>query len=466
MAKVSIEVPEELASMMEALVGVFDAFDDSSDFAAAERALMEKTAQLETTALLGMLVRLDPDCPQVEFQGKRYRRLRQYASGLYSGLRGELRIQRTLYREMGVKNGPTISPMELRAGIVEGRFTPAAAKAVAVLAQALPSREADLVARTMQVLPYSRSAQFRAGVAIGSTWEALPDETKAAVDRELEIPEEAVSVSVAVDRVSMPMAEPRPLTPNDIEKGVKNPITVQLRMAFAGVTTLYDAEGTALMSIRHAHVPTGGRVAMEHALRSDLDRLLTVRPDLKIVALSDGAGEMQSIVDRAVEGRSNVAARITDFWHLTEHLADALRDTGRYVADQLGDWKGQLLANDSAIDDIEMELRNFRAEYGDEPVPKGLHEAITFIENRRERLRYATTHAANLPIGSGTVEATCKTIVSTRMKRPGARWKEDGAQPILALRALATSVTQRWDAAMTELLATYRRQVTLLSETT
>lgn len=453
--------------MMEALVVVFDAFDDTSDFAAAERALMEKTAQLETTALLGMLVRLDPDCPQVEFQGKRYRRLRQYASGLYSGLRGELRVQRALYREMGVKNGPTISPMELRAGIVEGRFTPAAAKAVAVLAQALPSREADLVARSMQVLPYSRSAQFRAGVALGSAWESLPDETKAAVDDEIEIPEAAVSVSVAVDRVSMPMAEARPLTPDDVEKGVKSPITVQLRMAFAGVTTLYDAEGTALMSIRHAHVPTGGRAAMEHALSKDLDRLLAQRPGLKIVALSDGAGEMQSIVDRAVEGRGNVAARITDFWHLTEHLADALRDTGRYVADQLGDWKGQLLANDSAIDDIEMELLNFRAEYGgDETVPAGLHEAITFIENRRERLRYATTHAANLPIGSGTVEATCKTIVSTRMKRPGARWKEDGAQPILALRALATSVTQRWDAAMTELLAAYRRQVTLLPEPT
>ena len=128
----------------------------------------------------------------------------------------------------------------------------------------------------------------------------------------------------------------------------------------------------------------------------------------------------------------------------------------------MGDWKGELLAHDSAIDDIEMQLRSFATEYGKEPVPKGLHEALTFIENRRDRLRYATTHAANLPIGSGTVEATCKTIVSTRMKRPGARWKEDGAQPILALRALATSFSTRWDAAMTELLATYRRQVTLL----
>ena len=55
MARVSIEVPEELASMVEAVVGVFDAFDDGGDFAVAERELMEKTAELETKALLGML---------------------------------------------------------------------------------------------------------------------------------------------------------------------------------------------------------------------------------------------------------------------------------------------------------------------------------------------------------------------------------------------------------------------------
>ncbi len=90
--------------MIEALVRVFDAFDDSSDSAAAERVVMERTAQLETAALLGMLRRLDPDCPQVEFQGKRYRRLRQYASGLYSGLRREIRVQRALYREMELLN--------------------------------------------------------------------------------------------------------------------------------------------------------------------------------------------------------------------------------------------------------------------------------------------------------------------------------------------------------------------------
>lgn len=470
MNQVSMEVPAELEPAIRAVVDHFTAYvalaqsdAEVADFGEAEAELDERVARLESTALMGMLRALDATCARIAVGGVMFRRLNQVGAGVYSALRGEARVERSLYRQMGVKNGPTLVPMELRAGIVEGRYTPAAAKASAKLAQALPSREADAVAKAMKVLPHSRSAQFRAGVALGAAWEGLGDEVRGRVADSMIIPDNAVAVSVSADRVSMPMAEPRPVTPDDIERGVKNPISVNFRMAFAGVTTLYDAEGAALLAIRHAHVPTTGRRAIEDALREDLQRLTKRRPGLKIVALSDGAPEMQSIVDQAVEGHE-VAARLTDFWHLAEHLGKAISSTGQYVDDLLGDWKRALLHRDDAIDEIEQELRSWALDFDDEPLPEGLYDALTFIENRRERLRYASTHAANLPIGSGTVEATCKTIVETRMKRAGSRWKEEGGQAILALRALSTSTGNRWDAAMTELLASYRASVTLLPD--
>ncbi len=93
-----------------------------------------------------------------------------------------------------------------------------------------------------------------------------------------------------------------------------------------------------------------------------------------------------------------------------------------------------------------------------------MYDALAFIENRRERLRYASIHAAKLPIGSGTVEATCQTIVETRIKRAGSRWKEEGGQAILVLRALATSTGQRWGAAMALLLASYLAPVIQLPD--
>src|SRR5207244_200828 len=140
----------------------------------------------------------------VEVEGAVYRRMNLEVHGNYLGLRGEVRVPRGLYRLEGVRNGPTVVPVELRAGIVHGRYTPAAAKLAGLLAEELPSRPAELICRSAGVLPHSRAAQDRIGVALGERWEKLRPGAEEGLAEALDIPAATTTVSVAVDRISLP----------------------------------------------------------------------------------------------------------------------------------------------------------------------------------------------------------------------------------------------------------------------
>ena len=75
---------------------------------------------------------------------------------------------------------------------------------------------------------------------------------------------------------------------------------------------------------------------------------------------------------------------------------------------------------------------------------KRLHSELTYFTNQRNRMDYADYQARGLPIGSGVVEAACKTLATQRLKRSGMSWR-DGKQAILTIRSLQQS--QRWSAA-------------------
>ncbi|HKY31488.1 MAG TPA: hypothetical protein VJV23_03045, partial [Candidatus Polarisedimenticolia bacterium] len=57
------------------------------------------------------------------------------------------------------------------------------------------------------------------------------------------------------------------------------------------------------------------------------------------------------------------------------------------------------------------------------------------------------------------VEAACKTLVTQRLKRSGMRWRHEGGQAILTLRALCQS--DRFERGWNLLATTYKSEVML-----
>jgi hypothetical protein len=68
--------------------------------------------------------------------------------------------------------------------------------------------------------------------------------------------------------------------------------------------------------------------------------------------------------------------------------------------------------------------------------------AAAYLQEHEKRLQYPTFRAAGYPLGSGTVESACNTLVGWRMKHRGQRWTESGANAILAVRSAVLS--DRW----------------------
>ena len=469
MPKVTIDVPEgfeEVVKQLEqtlrqAQKGVEGA--QAGDMAAFDTAWQSVNAGVEESErqMKRRLLRvLDVDAPQVLIDGKPYARVGRYAA-TYKTRQGPVEVERSLYREVGVRNGPTVDAISLRAGALEEGWLPETAGAMAHLMACGTSREAEGTAQALGRLPYSRSSFERVGHALGALYGRQRPQVEEALAQAWEVPQEAASVSVSLDRVSVPMEEQRKRPRGRPKQGAPSrPVTRAFRMAYVGTVTLHDKEGQALKTLKYGRMPHGDAKHLAQRLAQDVQAVLAQRL-LPVVVLTDGAPEMMRLLDEALAAHAPKATQVVplvDFWHLLEKLGlAALLIHGVLAPGVIERWKLALLNRPGAIWQVLTELHQSgkRHQKTGEALP--VHDAITYLENHGERMSYALARQRGLPIGSGGVEAACKSLVALRMKRPGSRWKEHSGQHVLDLRSLVLS--DRWAPAMQLTLAPLRSQV-------
>jgi hypothetical protein len=275
------------------------------------------------------------------------------------------------------------------------------------------------------------------------------------------MPAEAVAMSVALDRVSVPMEEAskRPVG-RPRKDAAKRPLERNFRMAYCATITLHDAEGDGLHTLRFGCMPESDVGLWLAEIANEAYRLFVQRPGLRVKLLSDGSPEMCNLLQAHFPASAfGKVEQGIDFYHVIEKLAPAAQmlfgPDG--AGAELHRWRVRLRCANSAAEEILAELRESGLEDKLRDSKRPVHEAITYIQNHAERMRFARSLRLGLPIGSGSVEATCKTLVGVRMKRAGARWKTTTGEHVLRLRALALS--DRWEPAMRKLHATRRSAV-------
>ena len=149
----------------------------------------------------------------------------------------------------------------------------------------------------------------------------------------------------------------------------------------------------------------------------------------KIIFIGDGAAWIWELA------RVNfpAAVLILDFYHALEHvhgLVDAI--CGKETTEgkkRIKRWKGWLLK-----DKASQIIKEAEAELTQSLDTEAATKEIGYLENNLQRMSYGTFRKAGYFIGSGVVEAGCKTVIGKRMKCSGMFWSEEGGQGMLDLR--------------------------------
>lgn len=469
MAKVTLELPDDVAAQLQAMLKRLEETTKAAQAAdgtpfdanAALGAITEATTAVSLELKRRVLQGLDLEAHRVRIGDKPHTKVGRYEAS-YKTLEGEVTVTRNLYRADGLRNGKTVDLISARLGAIEGGWLPETATAMAFLLAQGTSREAEATARTLKRLPYSRCSFERVGHMVGAMHDVVRTEVESVLIERFVLPEGAHSVSVSIDRVSMPMEEPRAKPRGKPKKGAaKRPVSFVYRMAYCGTVTVHDADGRGLHTIRYGRMPKSGAMALSASLASDAAALHAKNPALKLCILTDGAPELHALLDNALAAElpDVTVHRLVDFWHLIEKLGQAAAlihgpAEGRAV---LARWKLSLLNSKHATGRIIQALESSRCTSLKVGEARPVGDALRYIRNHRDRMGYAEARALGLPIGSGNVEATCKSLVGIRFRRPGARWKEESGQHVLDLRALALS--DRFHEAVALTLAPLLREV-------
>jgi hypothetical protein len=150
----------------------------------------------------------------------------------------------------------------------------------------------------------------------------------------------------------------------------------------------------------------------------------------KKVVMGDGAEWIWNLTGLHFPG----ALQIVDLYHARQHLWQVARLL--YPGDDIAQ-KRWILRHQPKLDEgrIEKLVGYLRSLAPTSPeLAETLRKEADYFQRNAERMRYPEFRRQHLFVGSGVIEAGCKTVIGSRLKQSGMFWTVRGANAIIALR--------------------------------
>ena len=421
--------PEILLAQEEEIQQLITRFESQElhGNAVAQLEVLVRTAVFKSAnALIGWLLQQAAERVDAQYQPKpRQTRKGRETIGV-QGIFGSFQLERDYYYHAGKEQGH--SPADAALGLEVG-YTPALAKLICLEGADEPT-----------YLKAERHLEQTGGIAVSARQiQRVVQRVGGGAQRWQERPAQPGSFDAPVLYVSAD-GTGVPMVPEELKgrRGKQADGTARTRQVYLGCVftqhrtdekghPVRDYESTTYVSSFQS-IDAFGPLLRQEAMRRGLGSAG------KVVVLIDGAAGLENMGRLCFKD----SLQIVDFFHAMEHAGHVLEALiGKAHPDypkRLRRWAKRLLK-----DKVQALIKETRQESAGTPQAAAVEQALGYFVRNVSRMQYGSFRAAGLFIGSGVVEAGCKTVIGGRCKQSGMFWSESGAENILALRCLHSS---------------------------
>ena len=426
--------------------------DDDGDFSAFEKSMLSATNEAVRRCIERRLQNIADAFDDRVSVGRREYKRHQPGTVRYFSLCGAVDITRWTYRCTDERNGPTIVPLELAAGLAKGA-TPALAFALAQGIAKSPVRSVEQDLKAAHRTPPSRTTMDRIARHLGTLVNECVERIEPKLRKREMLPADAKAINLGLDRTTIPMEE----STCDDDHDAAPRLIVRYRMAYVGTICITNAKCEALVTRRYAAPAHEGPARILARMKADLERALDQIPRLNVGVVQDGAPEMWNLMRdmlrstrlraknwRDIDPRKhrNGWRETIDRFHLMEKLSQCLEllvpKNERRRREIYARWNASLDRNERAIYGIRDWIDAHRTNVP-RKVDVEIHHILGWYFAYPPQFFYATLAPLGLQQGSGVTEGSCKSLITMRAKRSGQRWRPRGISALLAIRSLLDS---------------------------